>query len=147
MSLVDEWAERHIQQAQQHGEFDNLPGYGKPLALDDDSAVPEDLRVGYRLLKNAGYLPAEIQDRKDALRLVDLLRGVAAEDSQHQVLSARLRLLEIKLQQAGMSTDFLHHDGYQQRLQQHFQVSGKKTLALGDILISYSCINRCAIGR
>ncbi|MEA9393301.1 DUF1992 domain-containing protein [Acerihabitans sp. TG2] len=124
MSLVDEWAERHIQQAQQRGEFENLPGYGKPLTLDDDSAVPEDLRVGYRLLKNAGYIPAELQDRKDALQLADLLQGVTEEDRQYQPISARLRLLEIKLQQAGLSTDFLHH-GYQQRLQQHFLASGK----------------------
>jgi len=125
MGLVDEWAERHIQQAQQRGDFDDLPGQGKPLTLDDDSAVPEELRTGYRLLKNAGYLPAELQDRKDALRLVDLLQGITKDDSQFQTLSARLRLLEIKLQQAGMSTDFLHH-GYQRRLERHFQPAANK---------------------
>lgn len=124
MSLVDELAERHIQQAQQKGYFDNLPGYGKPLLLDDDSAVPEDLRAGYRLLKNAGYLPAELQDRKDALRLSDLLRGVDEQDARHEDLSARLRLLEIKLRQAGMSTDFLRH-GYREQLQRRFSAAAK----------------------
>ena len=44
MWLLDQWAERHIIDAQRKGEFDNLPGYGEPLTLDDDSCVPEDLR-------------------------------------------------------------------------------------------------------
>ncbi len=124
MWLVDELAEQHIQQAQQKGEFDNLPGYGKPLALDDDSAVPEELRVGFRLLKNAGYLPPELQDRKDALRLSDLLRGIDKQDVRHGEISARLRLLEIKLRQAGMSTEFLHH-GYREHLRRRFSVTAK----------------------
>lgn len=122
MWLIDELAERHIQQAQQEGGFDNLPGYGQPLQLDDDSAVPEDLRVGYRLLKNAGYVPVELQDRKEAVQLVDLLQSINEDDGRHPQISARLRLLEHRLQQAGMSTDFLHH-GYQQQLQERFERS------------------------
>ncbi len=119
MWLFDEWAEQHIQQAQKNGDFDNLPGYGQPLRLDDDSAVPEELRTGYRLLKNAGYLPPELQDRKDALQLADLLRGIKEGDARRTEIAARLRLLEIKLRQAGLSTDFLHQ-GYQAQLQRRF---------------------------
>ncbi len=37
MWLLDQWAERHISEAQAKGEFDNLPGNGEPLMLDDDS--------------------------------------------------------------------------------------------------------------
>lgn len=51
MWLLDQWAERHIIDAQSKGEFDDLPGTGKPLTLDDDSHVPTELRAGYRLLK------------------------------------------------------------------------------------------------
>lgn len=57
MWLLDQWAERHIIEAQRKGEFDNLPGRGESLILDDDSHVPAELRAGYRLLKNAGCLP------------------------------------------------------------------------------------------
>lgn len=64
MWLLDQWAERHITDAQTKGEFDNLPGSGEPLALDDDSHVPPELRTGYRLLKNAGCLPPELEQRK-----------------------------------------------------------------------------------
>lgn len=60
MWLLDQWAERHIIEAQRKGEFDNLPGRGEPLILDDDSHVPAELRAGYRLLKNAGCLPPEL---------------------------------------------------------------------------------------
>lgn len=49
MWLLDQWAERHIIEAQRKGEFDNLPGRGEPLILDDDSHVPAELRAGSRM--------------------------------------------------------------------------------------------------
>lgn len=110
MWLLDQWAERHIIDAQRKGEFDNLPGYGEPLTLDDDSCVPEELRSGYRLLKNAGCLPPELEQRKEALALSDLLKSIYKEDDRYQELSRRLALMEMKLRQAGLSTDFLRGD-------------------------------------
>ena len=110
MWLLDQWAERHICDAQRKGEFDDLPGQGEPLILDDDSCVPEALRSGFRLLKNAGCLPPELEQRKEAVALADLLKSIRQEDEHSQELRRRLVLLEIKLQQAGLSTDFLHGD-------------------------------------
>ncbi|MGL5701525.1 MAG: DUF1992 domain-containing protein [Kluyvera sp.] len=107
MWLLDQWAERHIKDAQRNGEFDNLAGEGKPLFLDDDSAVPEELRSGYRLLKNAGCLPPELEQRKEAVALLDLLKGIREDDERHKEMSKRLVLIELKLRQAGLSTDFL----------------------------------------
>jgi Domain of unknown function (DUF1992). len=107
MWLLDQWAERHITSAQRNGEFDNLPGQGEPLILDDDSNVPQELRSGYRLLKNAGCLPPELEQRKEAMVLADLLKGIRKEDPQYQEVSRRLALMELKLQQAGLNTDFL----------------------------------------
>lgn len=110
MWLLDQWAERHITDAQRKGEFDNLPGQGQPLALDDDSAVPEELRSGYRLLKNAGCLPPELEQRKEAMALADILKGIQREDERYQEISRRLALMELKLRQAGLNTDFLRGD-------------------------------------
>ncbi|EPK7361621.1 DUF1992 domain-containing protein [Kluyvera ascorbata] len=110
MLLLDQWAERHINDAQRKGEFDNLPGQGEPLIFDDDSCVPEALRSGYRLLKNAGCLPPEIEQRKEAIVLADLLKGIRKDDDRYQELSRRLALMELKLQQGGLSTDFLRGD-------------------------------------
>ena len=119
MFLVDEWAERHISSALKRGELDNLSGEGKPLLLDDDSHVPADLRVGYRLLKNAGCLPPEIEQRKEAATLASLLRGLSREHPDFIELNKRLAVLEFRLRQSGMSTDFLHTE-YADKFKQHF---------------------------
>lgn len=107
MWLLDQWAERHIITARDKGELDNLPGQGEPLILDDDSQVPPELRAAWRLLKNAGCLPPELEQRKEAVELADLLKSVDRDDPQYATLSRRLTLLEIKLRQVGLSTDFL----------------------------------------
>ncbi|CNI32036.1 MULTISPECIES: DUF1992 domain-containing protein [Yersinia] len=115
MGLIDEWAERHIIKAQEKGELDNLPGNGKPLFLDDDTFVPTELRVGYRLLKNAGYLPPELQDRQEALTITDLLSQLDKQHDDYANLHKRLALLELRLRQAGLNTDFLRKE-YQQKV-------------------------------
>ncbi|MEP8986553.1 DUF1992 domain-containing protein [Enterobacter cloacae] len=117
MWLLDQWAERHIRDAQTKGEFDNLPGSGEPLVLDDDSHIPPELRAGYRLLKNAGCLPPELEQRKEAVELADLLKGIRKDDPRHGELCRRLALVELKLCQAGIDTDFLHGE-YSERLMQ-----------------------------
>ncbi|MHA6636943.1 DnaJ family domain-containing protein [Citrobacter farmeri] len=107
MWLLDQWAERHITDAQKNGEFENLHGAGERLVLDDDSHVPVELRAGYRLLKNAGCLPPELEQRKEAIQLLDLLKGLRQDDPLYHEVSRRLSLLELKLRQAGLSTEFL----------------------------------------
>ncbi|MEH2922871.1 DUF1992 domain-containing protein [Samsonia erythrinae] len=108
MWLIDELVEKQITKAQEDGIFDNLPGAGNPLVLDDDSAVPQELRVAYRLLKNAGCLPAELLERKEALQLTELLASITRDSPAYEEASRRLRMLEIRLQQKGVNTHFLH---------------------------------------
>lgn len=50
-----------IQNAINRGEFDNLKGKGKPLDLNEYFDTPEEIRLGYSLLKNAGFVPEEVQ--------------------------------------------------------------------------------------
>ena len=66
-------AEARIREAMAGGEFDDLPGRGRPLVLEDLSRVPEDLRAGYLLLKNGGVLPEEMQLRKETVTLEALI--------------------------------------------------------------------------
>jgi hypothetical protein len=61
MNPIDQIAETRIREAIERGELSGLPGEGRPLQLDDDSAIPEELRAAYRILKNAGFLPPELQ--------------------------------------------------------------------------------------
>lgn len=110
MFLGDALAEQKIAEAIKKGELDNLPGAGSPLHLDDDSDVPVELRMAYRILKNSGFLPPELQDRKEALELSTLLQTLTADDSRFTELEKRVKLLELRLQQAGQNTDFLRGD-------------------------------------
>ncbi len=120
MWLLDQWAERHILDALHKGEFENLSGAGAPLELDDDAMVPAELRTAFRLLKNAGYLPPALQQRKEALELSDLLRSIDQQHPDYQAISKKLMLLELKLRQAGLSTDFLHGE-YADKLLQRIE--------------------------
>ena len=78
-------AERKIAEAVAAGELDDLPGAGKPLDLDDDSHVPEDLRAAYRILKNAGYVPPEVQSLNQIAQLERLVID-APQDERLRVL-------------------------------------------------------------
>lgn len=117
MTIFDTLAERHIQAALESGELQGLTGEGKPLALDDDSHVPPELRVSYRLLKNAGYLPPALLARQKAVSLAELLSVLPPDSTEYEQTNKRLRLLAVQLQQAGLNTDFLYHS-YHEAIQQ-----------------------------
>jgi len=82
LSYFSRIAEERILEAQRAGAFDDLPGKGKPLKLEDLSWVPEDLRIGYMVLKNAHVLPPEAELRKDIHTLEDLLKHVEDEGAR-----------------------------------------------------------------
>jgi len=65
-------AERRIEEALARGELDGLPGAGRPLELDDDALVPEELRLAHRILKNAGFTPADLPRGRNKLFLLKL---------------------------------------------------------------------------
>jgi len=81
---IREWesiVEKAIREAQERGEFDNLPGLGKPIHWDDDH-VPPEWRMAHRILKNAGLAPMWIEDdkriRKERKALRELLERFEA---------------------------------------------------------------------
>lgn len=66
--------ERRIREAQEQGEFDNLPGTGRPLDLTENPYADPSLGPAFRMLKNAGVAPAFIQERREILDAVDAAR-------------------------------------------------------------------------
>src|SRR5437773_10349292 len=86
MFYFERKVEEKIRQAQQEGAFDNLPGSGKPLLLEDESAVPSDLRMAYKMLKNANGLPPELELHREILNRRDLLRSVEDEAERNRRL-------------------------------------------------------------
>ena len=95
MALV---AERKIREAMARGEFDNLAGAGKPLPEEDLSGVPEELRMAYKVLKNAGCLPPEVELRNEIVSLRDLVRSTEDDDERRK----RLKELQFKLMKLEM---------------------------------------------
>ena len=88
-------AEERIQESMRNGEFDNLQGMGKPLALEDESHIPQELRMSYKILKNSGCLPPEIEERKEIQQAKDLLAGMTDEQERFRQME-KLNLLIMK---------------------------------------------------
>jgi hypothetical protein len=91
--MFDAIAEKKIAEAIARGELDDLPGAGKPLELDDDAHVPEDLRVAYRILKNAGFVPPELESLRELGQLERLVNEQAVEDPAKARLLRKIALL------------------------------------------------------
>jgi hypothetical protein len=111
--LFQRVAEQRIIEAQRKGEFDNLPGKGKPLELEDLSWVPQDLRIGYKILKNAHVLPPEAELLKDIHTLEDLLKHVE-DEGQRQSLAKSIQWKMVRLdllRRRSSSLDSLRHYG------------------------------------
>jgi hypothetical protein len=92
--MFERLVEAKIQEAIRNGEFDNLP-LGKPINLDDWASLPEDMRAGYMLLKNAGYAPEEVHLLKDIGELREQLDGNNSQDEK-AIIIKKLRETELK---------------------------------------------------
>ena len=98
MWILSENIERQIQAAAQQGAFDNLPGQGRPLQLDDDSGIPEDQRMAWRVLKNAGYVPEGVSIRRDISELEALISAGDPHSPEYYKGQRRLMLLRLRLE-------------------------------------------------
>ncbi len=118
MLLLHLLAEQKIEEAIRDGEFDGLPGEGKPLELDDDRLLPDESRAAYRILKNAGFVPPELEQRKEIADLHRLLATLTDGEDRDRA-HARLALLEAALEARGRG-GLLRRDGsYRARLLAH----------------------------
>ncbi|CAM3151064.1 DUF1992 domain-containing protein [Paenibacillus lupini] len=95
MDFMSSMVEQRIKEAMAKGQFDNLKGKGQPLELEDNSHVPEELRVAYKLLSNAGMIPEEMVIQKEIVSLRDLIRLCQNPDEQ-AVLKKKLTEKEIR---------------------------------------------------
>ncbi len=98
MEIFHKIAERKIQEAINNGEFDNLRNSGRPVDLEDDLFVPEDLRGAYRVLKNAGCIPPELEVRKEIVNLRELIETL--DDDKER--TKRIRELNFNIMQFNM---------------------------------------------
>jgi hypothetical protein len=114
-------AENRILEAIESGLFDNLRGRGKPLKFEDESHIPPELRMAYRILKNADCLPPELELRKEIVRLQDLVANMPDEAEKLQQMR-RLNFLMMKMDMTRpVSAQLLEHDLYTPKILDRLQ--------------------------
>ncbi len=115
MHLLDQLAEQKIADAIANGELSNLPGQGQPLPEDDCQFVPEELRVAYRIMKNANLLPAGLQVRKE-INQIETLLAIAENDQQKMQLHRKMQFLLMKLDSSTTHSLLLNEAYYRDRI-------------------------------
>ena len=88
--------EERIKKAQYKGAFKNLTGAGKPLHWASDQHIPQDLRLAYKILKNADCLPPEIELKKQIQQTEQLLTGMQDAHERYRTVK-KLNYLIMKL--------------------------------------------------
>jgi hypothetical protein len=87
-------AEARITEAIDRGEFEDLAGAGRPLELEDLSHVPPDLRLAYKVLRNAQVVPPEVGLRREIHSLAGVI-GTVEDEAERRCLRRRQRLCEL----------------------------------------------------
>ena len=112
---LDSLVEARIERAIERGELTGLPGQGRPLVLDDDSCVAPELRLAHRILKNAGFVPEEIELRREITSLAVLID--ATEGAERARAIARRDWLRARLAvHGGAGTSLIEHREYAERV-------------------------------
>ncbi len=96
-------AEKKILEAMREGQFDDLPGKGKPLDLEEDRHLPQDIRMAHKILKNADCLPPELEIRKEILTIEELLAGEKDTKAKYRQIK-KLNYLIMKLNMSRRSS-------------------------------------------
>ncbi|AWP38133.1 DUF1992 domain-containing protein [Heyndrickxia coagulans] len=112
--------EDKIRKAYEEGQFENLPGYGKPLPKDPLSSVPEDLRMAYRILQNAGFSPEEANLKKELLSIEDLIKQSENEiekEGLQKKLSEKLLAYNQMLSKKRIKTNSAIFKNYQDKIE------------------------------
>lgn len=80
----------------EQGEFDELPGKGKPLKIEDDRHIPQDIRMVHKILKNSDCLPPELELRKEIFTMEEMLEGMKDTKEKYRHIK-KLNYLIMKL--------------------------------------------------
>ncbi len=102
MFVFQKIAEKRIKEAQERGDFNDLPGHGEPINIEDDSHIPEDMRLAHKILKNADCLPPELQLRKDIRQMEDMLDNIPDEKEKYrQIKKINFKIMQLNMMGKG----------------------------------------------
>lgn len=118
-------AEQKIAQAMKEKDFIPPEWKNKPLPLEDDHFVPDDLKMAYKLLKNSGFLPPEIEDRKEIQRLEDLIASTEDEHERvKQMKKLNVLLMKVEAKRCSSSNIACQQD-YYRKVVERIKVNSK----------------------
>lgn len=124
-------AEQKIAEAMRERDLTSSKWKNKPLPLEDDRFVPDDLKMAYKILKNSGYLPPEIEERKEIKKLEDL---IVRTDDEHerlkQMKKLNVLLMKVDARRPFSSNISSQHDYYRkvvERITLHSDAADKDT--------------------
>ena len=106
----EDLVEARIRKAMAEGEFDNLPGKGKPIDLSKYYGVPAHLRIAYHMMKGSGYIPEEVRLKKEMEILKEKIKQCNSEEEKHKFMK---ELTEI-------SQQFHFHMEYNKKVKNSF---------------------------
>ena len=95
-SVIQEIAEHRIREAMEEGQMENLPGQGQPLQPESDTHIPQEMRMAYKILKNSGHIPPEIEEEKQIQNMLDLLEHCQDEQERYRQMQ-KLNVLIAKI--------------------------------------------------
>lgn len=118
-------AEQKIQEAIKNGDLNIERWKNRPLPMEDDRLIPDDLKMAYKILKNSGYLPPEIEERKEVKRLEEL---IAATEDEHVRLKQmkKLSVLLMKIDaRRGKTSNIARQDDYYRKVVEKISLNAK----------------------
>lgn len=113
MDILAKIAEQKIREAIERGEFDNLPFHGQTIVPEDLSGVPEQLRMGYKIMKNAGILPPEMQLKKETVTLQQLINTCEDDQEKKELqkkLNAKMMQFNILMEKRGRTSAYQRYE-------------------------------------
>ncbi|MBS4220249.1 DUF1992 domain-containing protein [Bacillus sp. FJAT-49711] len=115
--------EERIRKAYEDGEFDNLPGMGKPLPKDTMEGIPNELKMAYRVMKNAGFSPDEMDVKKEIMTIEDLINKTEDEmkkDGLKKELNAKILQYNSLLSKKRIKTNSSVFKQYENKIEKKF---------------------------
>lgn len=119
-------AEQKILKAMEERDLNSPRWKNKPLPLEDDHMVPDDLKIAYKMLKNSGYLPPELEERKEIKRVEDL---IASTEDEHERLRQmkKLNVLLMKVEEKrAFRSNIASQDNYYRKVVEKISIKRTK---------------------
>ena len=133
MNLIDHLVEQKISEAIARGELSGLPGEGAPLQLDDDVLIPEQLRMAYRILRNAGFVPPEVAALREIGDLRERIEELSHDGDRSRALR-KLQCLQLRLEASGRFRHVSHSlSAYTEKLLDRMQKADETDDGSADI--------------